>query len=113
MWNACPVSSDSVSALRNTWVLIGIYRRGFKLAIMTDGLLLNLPGFDNELIPWSDVSDASPDDLTISVRLKTERKIILLGSDHRIFPTPDDAARCAAQINERIRGAHGAVTIES
>ena len=89
------------------WILIKLVRGGLKIAVMADGLLVNLPGYRNELIPWSNVTGASANVNSVSVRLKKERMIVSLGGDYKVFPTPANAERCAAQINERIRDACG------
>lgn len=85
-----------------TWVLIKVVRGGLKIAVMTDGLLVNLPGYRNELFLWTNIAGASSGANTISVRLKKERRIVALGGEYKPFRTPADAQRCAAQINERL-----------
>ena len=41
------------------WFFVRRYRQGFKAAITSDGLILRLPGFSDDLLPWRDIGGAS------------------------------------------------------
>jgi predicted RNA-binding Zn-ribbon protein involved in translation (DUF1610 family) len=41
------------------WFIVRSYRRGFEVAITTDGLIVHLPGFSDDLIPWRDIGGVS------------------------------------------------------
>ena len=109
---------DTVGALAGAlWIVfvaLGIwfaarrFRRGFEVAVTSDGLIVRLPGFSDELIPWRDVGGASvkerPADKpqVASVFIKSRNKTVEIGGVANVFPKRAAAERFVQEVNERI-----------
>ncbi len=94
------------------WIIMRLRRGDLKIAVTTDGLLVNLPHKRNELIPWTNITRASANVGSLTVHLKRERRVVTFGGDYKMFRTPAEAERCAGQINERISNARTEVTTD-
>ena len=90
------------------WKLYKIYRRGQSVAVTTDGLIIHMVGFKEELLPWTDLAEASvkpqPEKKPhiATLKLSKEDKSIQLGGLYNVFPTKDHVERFVAQVNSRI-----------
>lgn len=90
------------------WFLVKRYRRGFEVAVATDGLLVRLPGFDDKLIPWDNIGSASVRNISegkpqiADVFFKGKQKSKSIGSIANVFPTPARVERFVVQIEKRI-----------
>lgn len=93
------------------WFLVKRYRRGFEVAVSGDGLIVRLPGFNDELIAWDKVGGASVMDIPdgkrqiAAVFLRDKQKNVRIGGVANVFPTRDDVCRFVRQVNARIPGA--------
>ncbi len=93
-------------------ILAAIYlrrraRRGFLVAITSDGLIIRLPGFREDLIPWEKVKSASTQLSTtrkphkVDVAFKGTIKKAQLGGLYNIFPTENHAQAFIDEVNRR------------
>ena len=102
-----------VFAAAGIWFFIRRYRRGFEVAIASDGLIVRLPGFSDELIPWSDIGGASTKERpagkpqVASVRLRSKNKTVEIGGVANVFPKRADVERFVAEVNERVDATKG------
>jgi hypothetical protein len=97
-----------ICVLTAMWFLVRHYRRGFKVAITSDGLIVHLPGFSDDLIPWGDIREVSimdrPTDKPqiASVFLKSKNKTVAIGGVANVFPKRADVERFVGQVAERL-----------
>jgi hypothetical protein len=83
------------------------YRRGFEVAIMSDGLILHLPSFSDDLIPWSDIGAASIKERPAGksqvtyVILRSTDTAVEIGGVANLFPSRGDVERFVAEVNDR------------
>lgn len=90
------------------WFLFKRFRRGFEVAVTADGLIVRLPGFADELVPWDDIDSASIKEQPegrpqiAGVLLKRSHKILTIGGVANVFPTQVDVARFVRQVMERV-----------
>ncbi len=90
------------------WFLVKRYRRGFDVAVTSDGLLVRLPGFSEDLVPWNEISDASIEEKpenkpqVASVVLKAKQKKLDIGGVYNVFPTRERVESFVKQVNQRI-----------
>jgi predicted RNA-binding Zn-ribbon protein involved in translation (DUF1610 family) len=95
------------------WFLVKRYRRGFEVAVTSDGLIVRLPGFDDELILWDNIGSASFKQIPegkpqiAEVFFKDKQKNVSIGGIANIFPTPAHVERFVEQVKARIRTAEG------
>ena len=95
------------------WFVVRSYRRGFEVAVTSDGLIVRLPGFSDDLIPWRDIGGASIKDRpagkpqVASVILKGGRKNLDIGGVNNVFPKRADVERFVEQVNLRVRTVDG------
>jgi predicted RNA-binding Zn-ribbon protein involved in translation (DUF1610 family) len=93
------------------WFFVRHYRRGFEVAITSDGLIVRLPGFSDELIPWRDIGGASIKDRpagkpqVASVVLKSKNKTVDIGGVANVFPTRADVEQFVRHVTERLDAA--------
>ena len=98
------------------WCLARSYRRGFEVAVTGDGLIVRLPGYANDLIPWANIVEASvkekPENKPqeASVILKAGRKSLDIGGVGNVFPKRADVERFVEQVNQRVRTIAGETT---
>ncbi len=91
------------------WFFVKRYRQGFEVAIVSNGLIVKLPGFGDDLIPWSDIEKADIKDLKedkpqiARVSMKGKNKIVDIGGVANVFPTRDDVQRFVDEVNRRVR----------
>jgi len=91
-----------------TWFLARRYRRGFKVAITSDGLILRLPGFSDDLLPWRDIGGASVKERpagkpqVASVFVKSKNKTVEIGGVANVFPTRATVERFVGEVNDRV-----------
>lgn len=96
-----------------TWFFIRRYRRGFDVAITSDGLMLRLPDSGDDLIPWKNIGGASIKERrdgkaqVASILLKDKQKSVDIGGDANVFPKRSDVERFVQQVNERVHAANG------
>ena len=89
------------------WFLVKRYRRGFEVAVTGDGLIVRLPGFNDELIPWDKIGGASvvkvPEGKRqiAAVLLRDKPKDMRIGGVADVFPTRSDVERFVGQVNAR------------
>ncbi len=90
------------------WFFVRRYRRGFKVAITSDGLILRLPGFSDDLIPWRDIGGASIKERpagkpqVASVFLRSTNKTVEIGGVANMFPKRAAVERFVQEVNERV-----------
>ena len=95
------------------WFFIRRYRRSFEVAITSDGLILRLPGFSDDLIPWSDIGGASIKEhpaakpQIASVLLRGKNKTVEIGGVANVFPRRADVERFVAEVNDRLDATTG------
>lgn len=95
------------------WHFARRYRRGFEVAITSDGLILRLPGFSDDLIPWRDVGRASIKKRSARkpqialVFLNRKNKTVEIGGVANVFPRRTDVERFVAQVNDRVNATTG------
>ena len=96
------------------WFLVKGYRRGYEVAVTGDGLIIRLPGFADDLIPWANIVEASVKEKpegkpqVASVVLKAGRRTLDIGGVGNVFPKRADAERFVDQVNQRVRTVDGA-----
>ncbi len=106
-----------IIAVIGTWFIVRQYRRGLDIAIMTDGLIVHLPGFKGDLIPWCDIGSASVKDRPTGksqvalMFLRSKNKQVCLGGFANLFPHRADVERFVNEVNRRREAA--AATEES
>ena len=89
------------------WFLVKRYRRGFEVAVTGDGLIVRLPGFSDELVPWDKVARASVIEVAegksqiAGVFLRDRQKDVRIGGMANLFPTRADLERFVRQVNAR------------
>lgn len=90
------------------WFIVRSYRRGFEVAITSDGLIVRLPGFNDDLIHWREIGGASIKDRPASkpqiasVFLKSKDRPVDIGGVANVFPKRADADNFVRQIMERL-----------
>lgn len=90
------------------WHMVKRYRQGLAVAVTADGLILRLPGFNDDLIPWANIGGALVKETrkgkpqVASVHFIERDKNIDIGGVNNVFPTRADAERFVEQVNERI-----------
>jgi hypothetical protein len=97
------------------WFLIRRYRRGFAVAITTDGLIVHLPGFREDLMPWNDIGGASIKPLgkggaktnaqVARVEFKRGNKTVEIGGMANVFPKREDVEQFVNAVNQRVEAA--------
>jgi len=93
------------------WFIVRSYRRGFEVAITSDGLIVRLPGFSDDLIPWCDIGGASIKDRPAgkpqiaSVFRKSKNKSVEIGGVANVFPNRTDVEHFVRQVMERLDSA--------
>jgi hypothetical protein len=93
------------------WFIVRSYRRGFEVAITSDGLIVRLPGFSDDLIPWRDIGGASIKDRpagkpqVASVFLRSKNKTVEIGGVANVFPKRADVGHFVRQVMERLDSA--------
>lgn len=91
------------------WFLVTRYRRGFEVAVTSDGLIVRLPGFDEELNPWNKIGGASFKKIADGkpqialVFFKDKQKNLSIGGVANVFPTPAHVERFVRQVKDRIK----------
>ena len=81
-----------------------------EVAVTTDGLIVRLPGFDDGLIPWHQISGAAVKDLPsvkrpVAQLAMKDRPTTAIGGLAKVFPTRDDAERFVRQVTDRVHEA--------
>jgi len=100
-----------VFVVAGLWYLAGRYRRGLEVAVTGDGLIVRLPGFNDDVIPWSDIGRASIMELPeekpqiASVFIKSKNKTVQIGGVANVFPKHKDVERFVAEVNDRVDAA--------
>lgn len=95
------------------WFFVRRYRRGFEVAITGDGLILRLPGFSEDLIPWRDIGGASAKECPAekpqiaSVFIRSKNKTVAIGGVANVFPKRADVERFVAEVNDRVAATIG------
>jgi hypothetical protein len=93
------------------WFFVRSYRRGFEVAVTSDGLIVHLPGFIDDLIPWRDIGGASIKDRpagkpqVASVFLRSKNKTVDIGGVANVFPKRTDVEHFVRQVTERLDSA--------
>ncbi|MHC4767940.1 MAG: hypothetical protein ACYTEI_04400 [Planctomycetota bacterium] len=101
-----------------TWFLVRRYRRGFKVAITSDGLILRLPGFKDDLLPWRDIGGASIKNRPAGkpqialVFVKSTNNTVEIGGFANVFPTRTAVERFVREVNERV-GSDAATSLQA
>lgn len=89
------------------WHMVKRYRRGFAVAVTADGLIVRLPGFNDDLIPWASIGGASVKKTrtgkpqVASIQFIERKRNIDIGGVNNVFPTRGDVERFVNQVNER------------
>ena len=84
------------------------FRRGFVVAITTDGLMVLIPGYMTDLIPWSDIGGASVlhrregKPQVASLHLKSKKMYVDIGGMANVFPMRADVELFVRLVNERV-----------
>jgi len=100
LWIAC--------ATAGVWFVVKRYRRGLEVAITGDGLILRLPGFNDDLVPWSDIGSASIKERPVgkpqvaSVYIASQKKTVEVGRMANVFPRRADVEHFVAEVNDRV-----------
>jgi len=100
------------------WFFVRRYRRGFKVAITSDGLILRLPGFSDDLLPWRDIGGASIKERpagkpqVASVLLRSPNKTVEIGGVANVFPKRAAVERFVREVNERV-GSDDATSLQA
>lgn len=100
-----------VFVVAGVWFFVSRYRRGFELAITSDGLILRLPRFSDNLIPWRDIGGASIKDRpaskpqVASVFLSSKNKTVDIGGVANVFPKRADVERFVRQVMQHLDSA--------
>ncbi len=95
------------------WFLVKRYRRGFEVAVTSDGLIVRLPGFDDKLIPWDNIGNASFKQVQdgkhqiAEVFFKDKQKNVSIGGVANVFPTRAHVERFVEQVKARIKTTKG------
>lgn len=95
------------------WFIVERYRRGFGVAVTSDGLIVRLMMSSEELIPWDNIGDASVRAIPkrknriVRVLLKDKWIQMNIGGVANVFPTTADAERFVGQVKSRIASASG------
>ncbi len=95
------------------WMVIKQHRRGYTVSVMCDGLIVRLPGYKPDLIPWPTIQEASVKDLPEGkpqiafVVLKDKQRPMSIGGVCNVFPKRADVERFVEQVNSRVRAASG------
>jgi hypothetical protein len=97
-----------VFVVAGIWFFARRYRRGFQVAITSDGLILRLPGFKEDLLPWRDIGGASVKERpagkpqVASVVLTSTNKTVEIGGVANVFPKRAAVERFVQEVNERV-----------
>ncbi len=100
-----------VFVVAGVWFFVRRYRRGFEVAITGDGLIIRLPGFDDDLIPWTNIGSAAVKEVregkaqVASVLLKDRNKTVEIGGVANVFPKRTDVERFVRLLTERVHAA--------
>jgi hypothetical protein len=95
------------------WILVRRFRRGLEVAITGDGLILRLPGFSDDVIPWRDIAAAAVKEIppghgqVALVKLRGKAKKLEVGGLANVFPDRDAVKRFADEVNARVAAAGG------
>ncbi|MHC5111953.1 MAG: hypothetical protein ACYTHJ_18990 [Planctomycetota bacterium] len=90
------------------WAILKRYRRGFMVAVTGDGVIVRIPGQNDDLIPWENIGGASYKDIAegkpqiAELFLKDQGKSVGIGGLVNVFPTVGDVQRFVKQVRERI-----------
>jgi hypothetical protein len=90
------------------WRMIGRYRQAYEVAVTIDGLIVRLPGRNDNLIPWKNIGGASVKERPknkpqiATVFLKDKRTHISIGGMWNVFPTRADVERFIGQVKAHI-----------
>jgi hypothetical protein len=101
------------------WSFVKRYRRGFEVAITTDGLILRLPSFSYDLISWNDIGAVSVKELpeekpqVAIVVIKSKKRLVPIGGMANVFPKRADVERFVRQVQERIESPNSIERTES
>jgi hypothetical protein len=101
-----------------TWFLVRRYRRGFRVAITSDGLILRLPGFSDDLMPWRDIGGASIKERPAgkaqiaTLFLTSTNTTVEIGGFANVFPTRAVVERFVQEVNERV-GSDDATSLQA
>jgi predicted RNA-binding Zn-ribbon protein involved in translation (DUF1610 family) len=108
-----------VFIIAGTWWLLRSARRGFKVAITTDMLVLHVPGSKRETVPWSDIESVAVKPLPegkpqiATVKLRIHAAAVEVGGVANVFPRREDVERFVAEANARIAAAKHPVVDEA
>lgn len=95
------------------WILYKRYRRGFKVVVTGDALILELPGMSDNLIPWGRVDSASIMDVrkwqghVVGMKLANPERTIQIGGVANVFPTRAVAERFVKEVCRRAKATSG------
>lgn len=90
------------------WFVVRRYRRGFGVAITSDGVILRLPGFSDDLIPWHDIGGAAIEDRpdgkpqVASLNMSNTTSTLKIGGVVNVFPKRSTVERFVDEVNERV-----------
>ncbi len=93
------------------WFVISRYRRGFEVAITSDGLIVRLPGFNDDLIPWQNIGGSSVKETPegtpqiAAVFFEDKQKNVNVGGACNVFPKRADAKCFVGQVTDRLSAA--------
>jgi predicted RNA-binding Zn-ribbon protein involved in translation (DUF1610 family) len=93
------------------WFIVRSYRRGFEVAITSDGLIVRLPGFSDDRMPCRDIGDASVKDRPAGkpqvacIFLRSKNKTVEIGGVANVFPKRPDVEQFVRQVTERLDSA--------
>ncbi|HNO78974.1 MAG TPA: hypothetical protein PKN33_13020 [Phycisphaerae bacterium] len=91
-----------------SWKFITRYRRGYKVAVTSDGLFLHLPGCSDNLIPWNGVGRASVKPVSegkpqmATLLLRKQKMYIDIGGAANVFPKRADVELFVRLVREHI-----------
>lgn len=95
------------------WFQIRRYRRGYEVAVTGDGLILRLPHFEDDLIPWDNIGGAWIKTIPKNkpqialVLLSDKQKEVQIGGQCNVFPKWEDVDRFVDQVSTRVRSVKG------
>ena len=112
----------TLACLAIVWVVIVVlgarfviilYRRGFLVAVTSDGLFVRLPASKEAMIPWTQIASAEIKEKPAGkpqvarVVMKGEQKNLDAGGVNNVFPKRVDVERFVEQVNTRAVAARG------